>query len=155
MRILCLAVLAAFSLSLVGRSLAVTIIDDFNDGNDVGWTDASPLTGFGATTTYTFPGGNTYNIQVGSSPSPVQLGPSRGGSIRADATYTQFGAKVDLLDWSLGGGTSMIAGVLARLSNIGLGTTNGYSFTYDTAGSIYLSRITAEVPTTLATPRWH
>jgi hypothetical protein len=148
MRICCLAVLVA--VALVGRSWAVAIVDNFNDGNNVGWTDASPLAGFGAVTTYTYPGGNTYNIKIGSSPNPGSLGPSRGGSLRSDGVYTQFGAKVDVLDWNFGGGTNMITGILARLHNIGLGTTNGYSFTYDTAGIAYLSRITGEVPATLA-----
>jgi hypothetical protein len=148
LRVRWLAVFVTFL--LVSRSWAIAIVDDFNDGNNAGWTDASPLAGLGAPTTYTYPGGNTYNIKVGASPNPSAVGPSRGGSIRADATYTQFGAKVDVLNWDFGGGTRMIAGVLARVHNIGLGTTNGYGFTYDTVGTLYLSRITGEVPTTLA-----
>lgn len=147
MRVCCLAVLVV--VSLAGRSSAVAIVDDFNDGNNVGWTDASPLAGLGAPTTYTYPGGNTYNIKVGASPSPTQAGPSRGGSVRNDATYSQFGVKVDVLNWNVGGGTNLITGILSRVHNIGLGTTNAYSLTYDTAGTAYLSRIAGEVPTTL------
>lgn len=147
MKNLCLAALVV--VFVVDRAWSVVIVDDFNDGNNVGWTDGSPLAGFGATTTYSYPGGNTYRIQIGASPSPTTLGPSRGGSYRSDANYTQFAAKIDLLNWTLGGGTSMIAGLLARVNNIGLGTTNGYSISYSTAGIAYLSRITAEVPTTL------
>lgn len=145
MRIWCLAVLVA--VSLVGRGWAVAIVDNFNDGNNIGWTDASPL----GASTYTYPGGNTYNIKVPASPAPLTFGPSRGGSVRNDATYTQFGVKVDVLNWDFGaGGTRMIAGVLTRVHNIGPGTTNGYGLTYDTAGTAYLSVITGEVPTTLA-----
>lgn len=150
MRVFCLAILVA--VSFVGRNWAVAIVDDFNDGNNVGWTDGSPLVPYGATTTYSYPGGNTYNIKIGASPAPMTLGPSRGGSYRGDANYSQFAAKIDLLNWNFGtGGTRMIAGLLARVSDIGIGTTDGYSLSYDTGGGgrAYLSSITNEVPTTL------
>jgi hypothetical protein len=150
MRAFCLALL--FAVLCVAQIRAVAIVDDFNDGNNIGWTDGSPLDGFGATTTYTYPGGNTYNIKVGASPAPTTLGPSRGGSYRPDANYSQFAAKIDVLNWDFGpGGTRMIAGLLARVSDIGLGTTDGYSLSYDTGGggTAYLSVINNEVPTTL------
>lgn len=142
-------VFAVTVLSSASFCRAVTIMDDFNDGNNVGWTDISPLSGFGAPTAYSYPGGNTYTLSIGASPNPSAVGASRGGSVRNDATYSQFLTTVDVLNWDVGGGTNMVAGLLARLGTIGLGTTNGYGFFYESAGTLTIARIAAENSTTL------
>lgn len=139
---LCLAVLAGVS---TGQSQS----DDFNDGNDTGWTRYDPLAGFGAPATFSFPGGNSYRIQAGVSPNPGLLGPGRAGSVRADQTYTDFSASFDLVDWD--NAQDQAFGLLARISQPGLGTTDGYAFTYSTDGSIDISRILDEAPSGVAT----
>jgi hypothetical protein len=127
---------------------AVTILDDFNDGNDTGWTRSSPLSPFGAGGTFSFPGGNSYSILAPVSPAPGTVGPGRAGSFRGDGTYTDFGISVDVLDWNPAEPDTII-GVLARTSNIGLGTTNGYGALLDVSGSFFLQVIAGEAGTTL------
>ena len=123
-------------------------VDNFNDGNDNGWTRYDPLAQFGAPATYSFPGGNTYRIQTQPSPNPAQLGPSRAGSVRAGVTYTGFYTSVDLVDWNTG--LDQAWGILGRVSNVGLGQTDGYAFTYANDGpSIDISRVDNEQPTGL------
>lgn len=144
-----LAIFTASSLLLAAPAAAITIIDNFNDGNNVGWTDASPLAGFGAASSYSYPGGNSYRLTVGASPNPGALGASRGASLRNDGSYTQFSSSVDVLDWNLAGGNDMVVGMLGRVSDVGLGTTDGYGFFYAASGAITLARIANEAPATL------
>jgi hypothetical protein len=120
--------------------------DNFNAGNDTGWTHYDPFSGFGAPATYSFPSGG-YQIQSALSPSPGTLGPSRAGSLRTDQTYTDFSVSYDLVDWN--NSLNQAFGVLGRVTNPGLGTTDGYALTYSTGGSIDISRITGETPTGL------
>jgi MYXO-CTERM domain-containing protein len=129
---------------------AATIFDDFNDGNDTGWTRSSPLSTFGAPGAFTFPGGNSYGIFAPVSPAPGSVGPGRAGSFRNDGVYTDFGISVNVLDWNAAEPDTII-GVLARTSNIGLGTTSGYGALLDVGGSFVIQVITGEVGTTLAT----
>jgi len=115
---------------------------NFNTGNDTGFTHYSPLGAFGAGGTFSFPGGG-YRIQAPSSPSPGAAGPGRAGSFVMGTNYTTFSASVDLVDWD--NSLDQAFGLLARTSSIGLGTTNGYAFTYATDGpSIDISRVTGE-----------
>jgi hypothetical protein len=62
--------LSAAALLAAIRAHAATIVDDFNDGNDTGWTRYSPFSGFGAPASFTFPGGTT----TMPSPAPGVLG---------------------------------------------------------------------------------
>ena len=135
-------------LSLTGLSAsAVDIFDDFNDGNDLGWTHISPLAPFGAPPAFTFTLGG-YKISNPASPNPLALGPARAGSLRLDATYTDFLETVDVVDWSTASGNTM--GLLARISTPGTGTTNGYAATFDANGAFNVFRITGEAPTPIA-----
>lgn len=121
------------------------VSDDFNDGDDAGWTRMSPLAGIGGTSAYSFPGGNSYRIQVGASPNAAAVGQSRGGSLRADVNHSAFRVSVDVVaaDASL----EQDIGILARVTNPGLGTLNGYSATFDTdEGRVYLGRVDGEQP---------
>src|SRR5947209_6351699 len=66
--------------------------DNFNRGNDSGWTryDALGGLGVGPQATFTFPHGG-YRMQATKDPLlPDQAGPARAGTFRADATYSDF-----------------------------------------------------------------
>src|SRR5436190_12136740 len=118
--------------------------DNFNDGNDTAnpaWTHYEPLSGFGAGGTWTFPGGNSYHLQaLTPSPDPGTLGPARVASILTNV-YSKFYISVDVLDWD--DNLDQAFGILARLENIGLGTTTGYVFTYQAGDhDVSISKIT-------------
>ncbi len=122
--------------------------DDFNDGDDTGWTRFNPFAPFGAPAQFSFPGG-AYRIQAALSPAPSQLGPARAGSLRSDVVYTNFYIAVDVIDWD--DTVRQAFGILARVNNFGLGTTTGYAFTYErgagvtmTSGDTDLSSIVCE-----------
>jgi len=138
---------AALALPLMLRAQT----DTFSDGDDTfdpAWTRVEPLGAFGAGGTFTFPGGNTYRIQAPASPDPGNLGPARVGST-LPPVYTDFYASVDLVDWD--DTLDQAVGLLARLDNVGLGTSTGYSFTYQELDhSISISRITSEAASDLS-----
>ncbi|HWN95493.1 MAG TPA: hypothetical protein VNT99_10705 [Methylomirabilota bacterium] len=124
--------------------------DDFDDGNDAGWTRYNPFAGAGLNiATWGFTNGG-YRMRT-TAPSPsAQLGAGRAGSVRAEV-YTNFYIAVDIVDWD--DTLPHAAGILARVQTPGLGTTTGYAFTWDrgnpaspTAGDVDISRITAEAP---------
>ena len=73
------------------------VSDDFEDGNDDGWTRLNPLGDFGGKATFSFPGGESYRFQVGTSPNAETLGQARGGSLRADIDHTAFRVSVESL----------------------------------------------------------
>jgi len=125
--------------------------DDFNHGNDTGWTRYNPFSSVGANIVqWSFPNGG-YRIRT-TAPSPMYdpLGPGRAGSLRSE-TYTDFYIAVDLVNWN--NTLPQSAGILARVRDAGLGTTTGYAFTWDrgnptsdTAGDVDISTITGEAP---------
>ena len=110
--------------------------DDFNDGNDTGWTRYSPFTPFGAPASFFLTNG-AYRIRAALSPDPAQLGPPRAGSLRADTVYTNFYVSVDIVDWD--DTVRQSFGVLARINNFGLGTSIGYAFTYDRGSGVTMT----------------
>ncbi|MEE2623436.1 MAG: hypothetical protein VYA46_04355, partial [Verrucomicrobiota bacterium] len=138
------------ALVLGALPLAAQVIeDDFNDGDDAGWSRYLPLQDLGAAATFSFPNGNSYRIQSAASPLPEQLGAGRAGSYQEGTVYEAFRVEVDLVNWDPA--LSQDIGVLGSLRSVDLGTTNGYAFTYDTGGEgAYLSVITGEQPTTLS-----
>ena len=93
------AALAVAMIALIfGAHHARAQSDDFNDGNDNGWTRYDPISAVaGPRATYSFPNGG-YRIQTLASPAPSQLGPARAGSLRTEVTYTNFFVSVDLID---------------------------------------------------------
>jgi len=144
--------LLAASLMISASSLgtaAVTIIDDFDDGNDIGWTRESSLAAFGAGGVFSFPGGNSYQVFAPASPAPGQVGPARVGSVRYDQSYTSFFVQADVLDWDAGN-PDMAMGLIGRANSFGLGTTTGYFLALSANGIFNINRTTAEAPTTLA-----
>ena len=137
-------------LVLIGLFHATTGLsqsDDFNDGIDDGWDRYDPIgsavpPGVG---TWSFPNANSYRIQTSPSPSPGMVGPGRAGSTRTDASYTDFYVSVDIINWDPA--LEQAIGLLARLREIGLGTTDGYAMTYQVAdGDIDITTFTNEVP---------
>lgn len=126
------------------------IFDDFNDGNDSGWTRYNPLVHFGASATFSFPNG-AYRIEAPAFPQPNIFGPGRAGSGRLDVDVADFQTSVDFVDWddTLDQGF----GLLARMQEFALGTTDGYwlhyimrSPVFTGMGSLVLDRIDNEIP---------
>jgi hypothetical protein len=149
-RSLPVGILFALCLALCGFGPpAVAQTDDFNDGNDTGWTRMNPLAGlpYGGTGTWSFPGG-AYRIQAAASLAPQTAGPGRAGSIINNVNLTNFYLTCDIVDWD--NSLDQIFGLLARVGNVGLGQTRGYAFTYATragraaAGELQLLLINGE-----------
>jgi len=106
---------------------ATVVDDDFNDGNDQGWTRYNPLAPFGAGGSYTVSGG-TYRIQAPPPPNPTVVGPGRAGSLRLDTNFADFFVSVDVVDWA--DTADQAFGTIARVRETGIGTTDGYGFLY-------------------------
>ena len=135
--------LFALSLQAAILSSAVAQGDNFDDGNSDGWTELLPLSTVGGTGSFSFPGGNTYRIQSGPSPNEEALGQSRAGAIREDVSYTDFYQFVDVVDYDQA--LDQNIGMLARVKEPGLGTTDGYGVTYNpTDQAMFLTVITDE-----------
>jgi hypothetical protein len=120
--------------------------DNFNDANDDGWTHYQPLAPFGSPGTYSFLGGG-YRIQAAASTNPATLGPALAGSVRGDQTLAQTLMSFNAVGWDAGIQQSF--GGFARVRDLGLGTLDGYAFTYSTAGNISVYRIDNDVWTVL------
>ena len=132
--------------NLEPRRLMAAITDDFNDGNDDGWTRYDPLAPLHdppQPALYELVDG-TYRISVPASPFPPGAGPARAGSFHDDATFTDFVASVDIVDWDPA--LDMAFGILARVETPGLGTTNGYALSYSTDGDLDISLVVGEAP---------
>lgn len=122
---------------------AQPFVDDFNDGNDTGWSRYDPLGGVAGIpfVHYSFPNG-AYRIQADASPNPA-YGPGRGASLRSSTTYTDFYVAVDVVAWNAT--LPQAFGLLAHVTNPGLGTTLGYAFTYQEVDhNISIAKITGE-----------
>jgi hypothetical protein len=121
--------------------------DDFEDNNDTGWTRYDPIGSHPQLpdiATFTVTGGK-YRIQTAPSPDPGSLGPGRSGSLREDVIYTDFYVQVDLVDWDEALDQSV--GIMGRITQTGLGTTDGYAMTYNFGGDdIDITRFTDEDP---------
>lgn len=132
---------------------APTMIDDFKDGNDTfplpAWERYNPI-GTGSFSN-SFQG---YWIRTAPSPDPASYGQGRAGSIRP-GNLSDFYVAVDVVDWV--DTHHQVMGVMARLSNIGPGTTSGYMFTHDrgnpastNSGDMDLVRLDNEAATVLS-----
>ena len=144
---LVMLMLGAATPRLAGQS------SDFNAGNDTGWTHYSLPADWAAS--FLFPaddsGGKGYRITVPSTdPDPYGLRNARGGSYRADVTYTgRFSLGSDLLAWNAA--WHQEAGLLFYFQDIGIGTSDGYTATYSSAyKQLYISVIHDEVDSTMA-----
>ena len=101
--------------------------DDFDDGNDNGWTKVNTLAGQGVPATWSFPNGNSYSIAMeGHGIEP--LGQPRAGSFIQNIIYQNFYMAVDIIfDPSI----DQNMGVLARVKEPGLQTLDGYGAVYN------------------------
>jgi len=142
--LIALAVAMAFSCSVKAQS------DNFDDGDDTAnptWTHYDPI---GDSTgvpngSWTFPGSNTYRLQA--SADLVGIGPGRIASTLTNV-YSDFYTTVEVVDWD--DTLDQAFGILARLENVGLGTTTGYVFTYQELDHLVsISRITNEAANNL------
>ncbi|MEO8352173.1 MAG: PEP-CTERM sorting domain-containing protein [Chthoniobacteraceae bacterium] len=143
--------LSAAVVAILGANEHAFALDDnFNDGNDDGWTHYDPLAAVGADpAVFSFPDGG-YRIQASVSPDEGTLGPGRAASFRLDEVFTQFSVQVDVTSWDAA--LEQAFGLTARMSQIGLGTTNGYGLVYTTdSNDFLLGRIDGEAFETLDT----
>jgi copper(I)-binding protein len=130
-------------------AFAQSFNDDFNDGNDTGWTRYNVLQPLGMPGTYTFPGGNSYSIESPQHyiPAQAQFGGGRAGSIvnSTSTGFDNFRLTVDVTDWN--DGREYVFGPIARTTTPGLGTTNGYLLILNaTDHDFQLLRIEGEAP---------
>ena len=125
-------------------------MDDFNDGNDNGWTRLDPI-GLALNSPYALYQVQSGLYQLSCDPTPdAQLGPARVASYRAGQVYGSFVVVVDVVSWNAA--LDQAIGVLARLqSNPGPGDINGYSLNYQPDDhDLEINRLVGEVPTNLA-----
>jgi hypothetical protein len=115
-------------------------LDDFNDGNDVGWTRVNPV-GVGS---YSFPDGG-WRVAAAATPDPGVMGPARAGGVRTGQVLSDFCVACDFGGFDSAADGSV--GLLARVSNLGAGTTNGYALTFQTRdGDLEINRVSGEAP---------
>ena len=120
---------------------------DFNDGTNGGLLEEGFLTPFGLPFVYSFPGGNTYQMIAPGNTINSAFGPQRGVS-SASGPFSSATVGVDLVDWD--NALGQVIGVSLRTKEAGLGTSDGYIFSYSMAtGSIAINRIDDEVPTNI------
>lgn len=133
------------TLALLGVCLsALAQTDNFDDGNDMGWTRYSPLALFGAGAQYTFPDG-TYRLKSPGSPDVELVGNARAGSLREDKSYTDFQVSVDIVAYDPA--LRQAFGLVARISDRGLGTTDGYTLNFNPqSGFLQITPVLDERP---------
>lgn len=142
-------------LLFVPTSQGPTIFDNFNDGNDTAnspWDRFDPIGGVTAPpASYLFTNGG-YRIY---SPVPAapDAGPARAGSFLRNAEYTDFYVSVDVIDFD--DTVRQAFGIAARINEVGLGTTDGYLFSWEPGsgtlpgtnnGDLDISRLVNEAP---------
>lgn len=108
--------------------------DDFNDGNDTGWSHYEPLKAFGAGASYSASGG-LYRLSAPPSPAPAELGVQRIGSVRMEKQYTRVRVQTEITGWN--DDINQALGVIARAGSLGLGTTTGYTYNYNTRSGFH------------------
>jgi hypothetical protein len=131
--------------------------DDFNSGSDPAWTryDLGVLGIPGVGASYTFPrdptNGYAYRIMATANPDYPQYGPGRAASYRSEVSYTnRFSMGIDLLGWN--DTIDQDFGLFWYLTNPGIGSTDGYAFTYGPQDHLQINVIYTESPTEIG--RW-
>ena len=140
-----LAILGTALWNLGGPATVQAQLDDFNDGNDDGWTHYDPIAGAGAgpQDLWTFPAGG-YRLQAAATPNAA-FGPGRVASLRQETNFSGFFLNVDLADWN--DTLTQAFGLFARVQpSPSLGTTKGYLFGYVSGAGHYaqIVRVTNE-----------
>jgi len=125
---------------LGGQSIATAQYDNYDDGDDITpvlWTHVDPVfvASGGLSTPNTYDAtAFKYQLVADASSGGLGLGPARTFSYPAD-NYTNFYVSVDLVDWSVA--TAQAIGLVARVSDVGPGTTDGYAFGIAAGGVIF------------------
>lgn len=135
------------ALCLLAASPAVAQWDDFNDGDDAGWTIYDPIRQNllrPVSTNYVENG--AYRI-LARAPFEDAVGAGRGGAYREDVTYTNFYVAADLVAWD--DSIRQFISLGARLGDFGPASTRGYVFGYDrtagaNGGEFYVGRLAYE-----------
>ena len=126
--------------------------DDFDDNDTVGWTSYDPISQQTGGTHFTASAsGGAVRLTAGVSPAQA-LGPGRGALLRQDVIYNDsFYLSVDVTAYDLT--QEQAFGFLALVQpNPTIGTTNGYSFTYQpVSNDIQISRVENEAPIEVST----
>src|SRR5688572_10893736 len=99
--------------------------DDFDDGNANGWSTYNPI-GVGSFAVTN----QAYRIQA--SPTLTAANPGRAGALRNQVTYSDFYITVDIVYWNTN--LNQAFGILARITDVGPGRTEGYAMTWDAGG---------------------
>jgi hypothetical protein len=127
-----LAIVALIELAAVQARADISY--DFNNGNDNGLTHYDPLAPFGSGSTFSFPvlgpGNDGYRLTSGPSADPNTLGPTRVGALAENQSFTNFRESVDLVGWNAS--IQQGFGLIARVNDVGLGTSNAYYLHYNT-----------------------
>lgn len=124
--------------------------DDFEDGDDAGWTRFDPI-GQVAGQPYAVFQVQSGQYRLRSAPTPdPQAGPARAASYRADAVYSDFVVVVDVASWDAA--LDQAIGLLARVQpNPSIGALGGYSLNYQPGDfDIEINRLVNEQPVNLA-----
>ena len=133
------------------------ICDNFNDATDTAppatWTHYDPIGNVTAPPAQYSLTNGAYRIFA---PAPLapDAGPSRAGSFLTSATFLDFYASVDVLDFD--DTVRQAFGIAARVNTPGLGTTGGYLFSWEPGsgslpgvsnGDLDISTLVNEAPT--------
>jgi hypothetical protein len=132
------------------------LCDSFNDANDTNppppWSHYDPIGGVTADpATYLFTNGG-YRIYA-PAPAAPDAGPARAGSFLTNSDYFGFYVSADVIDFD--DTVRQAFGIAARVNAPGLGTTTGYTFTWEPGsgtlpgtdnGDLDISFLVAETP---------
>ena len=147
LRILALVVGIVLGLSQNHPTHGQGFSDNYDDGNDQGWTRYDVLRQVEPSIagTFSFPGGNTYKIETLGNYSIPGVGGGRAGSLVTGSNYPDFRISVDIVDWR--NDREYVMGPIARATTPGLGTTDGYLLIMNTNDTDFeLLRIEGEAP---------
>lgn len=132
-----------------GFGSVLQVKETFPVASDALWTRYTPTGGASFSNPNSSQGTFGYRIQATASGNPQVVGPGRAGSTLSP-TFNDFRVSVDLVNWN--DALDQAFGLLGRVSNVGLGTTNGYTLNYvNQDHQLQLNRISGEVPTQIGT----
>ncbi|MCP4848512.1 MAG: hypothetical protein GY899_11260 [Verrucomicrobiaceae bacterium] len=132
------------SLLLLGAGTAQ--IDNFDDGNDNGWSHFDPISlAIGSSWVVFDASSNALNIKAAGQNLNPALGPSRGAAFQQNI-YSDFWVSVDIVDWDPA--QRQAIGILARIQpNPSLGDAHGYLLSYQPQeNDIQITRLVGEQP---------
>lgn len=129
-----LTAVASLLAALCALPMLLAQSDDFEDGNDTGWSHYQPLKDFGAGGVFGVSGG-LYRLSAPASPAPELLGPQRIGSLRPEKTYRRARIQAEITGWRTD--INQAFGLIGRADKLGLGTTEGYTYNYNSVSGFH------------------